>query len=434
VTTSELETLDWFTDQSLVEDPFPFYEAVRQHGPIWREPNARGRDREPTFLVTGYDETAAIYRDLELFSSCNAFAGPYPPLPDAPHGDDVNELIEKYRDVFIASESMITFDPPKHTDYRGLLMRHLTPKRLQENEAFMGRLSDQRIDTFIAKGKCDFIAEYAQPFSMLVIADLLGVPEEDHAALRASFVAAGAAGTVGKEIPRNPLWFLEDFFIPYIEDRRREPRDDVMTKLALGTFADGSMPQVIETVRVAAFLFAGGQGTVARFLGNMVKYLAENPETQQRLRDERDRIPNFVEEMLRFNSPVKVNLRMARKTTTISGVEIPAGSTVVLLLPAADRDPRRFAYPAEFDADRDNAREHVAFGRGVHTCPGAPLVRSDSRVTLEHLLDRLGDIRISEAEHGPPDARHYDYTNSWILRGLDALHLEFTPLDLPAAR
>ncbi len=422
MTASELRMLDWFTEPSLVGDPEPFYEAVRQQGPIWREPT-RG-----TFLVTGYDETAAIYRDLETFSSCNAFAGPFPPLPDAPHGDDVSELIEKYRDVFIASESMITFDPPKHTDYRGLLMRLLTPKRLQENEAFMGRLADQRIDGFIANGKCDFIAEYAQPFSMLVIADLLGVPEEDHAALRASFVAAGAPGAVGKDIPRNPLWFLEDFFIPYIEDRRRKPRDDVMTKMALGTFSDGSIPELIETVRVAAFLFAGGQGTVARFLGNSLMVIAENAELQQLLRDDRDRIPNFVEEMLRLNSPVKVNLRMARKTTTISGVEVPAGSTVVLLLPAADRDPRRFGCPAEFDADRGNAREHIAFGRGVHTCPGAPLVRSDARVTLEHVLDRVADIRISDAEHGPPGERRYQYTDSWILHGLDSLHLEFRPV------
>src|SRR5439155_12916765 len=154
--------------------------------------------------------------------------------------------------------------------HRGLLMRLLTPKRLQENEAFMERLANQRIDGFVANGQCDFVAEYAQPFSMLVIADLLGIPEADHAALRARFVEAGAPGAPGKDIPSNPLWFLEDFFIPYIEDRRREPQDDVLTKLALGTFSDGSMPELIETVRVATFLFAGGQGTVARFLGNTV--------------------------------------------------------------------------------------------------------------------------------------------------------------------
>jgi cytochrome P450 len=201
-----------------------------------------------------------------------------------------------------------------------------------------------------------------------------------------------------------------------------------MTKLALGTFSDGSTPSLIETVRIATFLFAGGQGTVARFLGNMMKYLAEHPELQRTLREERERIPPFVEEMLRFNSPVKVNLRMARRTTTVGDVTIPAGSTVVLLLPAADRDPGRFVCPAEFRADRDNAREHVAFGRGIHSCPGAPLVRADSRVTLEHLFDRLDDIRIDEAEHGPPDARRYRYTDSWILRGTEALHLEFTAL------
>src|SRR5262249_5539364 len=228
--------------------------------------------------------------------------------------------IEKYRDVFIANQSLITYDPPRHTEYRGLMMRLLTPKRLQENEAFMDRLADQRIDSFLAAGTCDFIADYAQPFSMLVIADLLGVPEEDHPALRARFVAAGAPGAMGKAIPSNPLWFLEDFFTPYIEDRRREPRNDVMTKLARATFSDGSTPDVIDTVRVACFLFAGGQGTVARFLGNAVKYLAEHPDVQQQLRDDRERIPPFVEEMLRFNSPVKVNLRMARKTTTVGGV------------------------------------------------------------------------------------------------------------------
>ena len=209
-----------------------------------------------TFLVTGYDETAEIYRDPDRFSSCNAFAGPFPPLPEAPHGDDVSALIEQYRDQFIAHDMMITFDPPKHTDHRGLLMRLLTPKRLQENEAFMERLANQRIDGFVANGQCDFVAEYAQPFSMLVIADLLGIPEADHAALRARFVEAGAPGAPGKDIPSNPLWFLEDFFIPYIEDRRREPQDDVLTKLALGTFSDGSMPELIETVCVATFLFA----------------------------------------------------------------------------------------------------------------------------------------------------------------------------------
>jgi cytochrome P450 len=417
---TDIHRLDWFTDQSIIDDPFPFYEAVRRRGPIWQEP------MQGAFLVTGYEESAAIYRDPETFSSCNSFAGPFPPLPDVvPGQSDVTDLIEANREIFVASETFITFDPPKHTDHRGLLMRLMTPKRLQENEEFMGRLADQCIDGFISQGRCDFIVEYARPFSMFIIADLLGVPESDHGELRARFDAAGAPGAPGKEIPSNPLWFLEDFFVPYVEDRRREPRDDVLTSLALGKFSDGSLPEVIETVRVATILFAGGQGTVARFLGNMLRFIAENQDLQRQLRENRESLPNFIEEMLRFDSPVKVNFRMARRTTTVGGVEVPAGSTVVVLLPATDRDPNRFACPAEFHADRDNAREHIAFGRGAHSCPGAPLVRADARVTLEHMLDRVDNIHISEAEHGPPGARRYDYTNSWILRGVDALHLEF---------
>jgi cytochrome P450 len=226
----------------------------------------------------------------------------------------------------------------------------------------------------------------------------------------------------------NFLVHLEDFFTAYIEARRREPQDDVLGKMAQATFADGSTPEVIEVVRVATILFAGGQGTAARFLGNMVKLLAEYPQLQELLRAERERIPNFVEETLRLFSPVKTNFRMARRSTTLGGVDIPAGSSLMLLLGAADGDERRFDCPNEFHMDRPNVREHVAFGRGVHSCPGAPLVRADGRITLERMLDRLADIQISEAKHGPRGARRYDYTPTYILRGVEALHLEFTPV------
>ena len=118
---------------------------------------------------------------------------------------------------------------------------------------------------------------------------------------------------------------------------------------------------------------------------------------------------------------------MARRTCELGGVTVPAGSTLILLLSAGDRDPRQFECPAEFHVDRANAREHVAFGRGAHFCPGAPLVRAEGRITLERVLDRLDDVRISEAHHGPPDTRRYDHTPSFILLGVDALHLEFRP-------
>ena len=122
-------------------------------------------------------------------SSCNSFGGPFPGLPEAPEGDDATELIERYRDIFPSSESLITFDAPKHADHRGLMMRLLTPKRIQENEAFMLRLADEQIDSFAATGSCEFLADYAQPVAMLVIADLLGVPPTDQVELRSRMAA-----------------------------------------------------------------------------------------------------------------------------------------------------------------------------------------------------------------------------------------------------
>jgi cytochrome P450 len=410
------------TDGSLIEDPFPYYEAVRAQGPIYREPN------HGMFVFSGYDEILAVYRDVETFSSCNVYSGPLFELPGSPHGNDVGELIEQYRGQMAGSDTFITHDPPVHTEERGLMMRLLTPKRMEETSDFIKRLADERIDFFLPSGKCNFIADYARPLAMLFIAELLGVPEDDRPRLEALFAQTGVPGGIGKQVPDKPLWFLDDFFLQYIEDRRRHPRDDVLTQLANNTHSDGTLPTLGEAVGVATILFAGGQGTSARFLGNALQFLAEDADIQSQLRQQPPLIPQFVEEMLRVNSPVKKNTRMARRTTTIGGVEIPAGSTVLLLLQAADRDPRQFGCPAEFHVERENAREHVAFGRGPHSCPGAPLVRTSARVTVERMLARLDDIHISEAEHGPPAARRYSYTNSWILRGFDALHLEFTPI------
>ncbi|HKY67159.1 MAG TPA: cytochrome P450, partial [Acidimicrobiales bacterium] len=240
-------------------------------------------------------------------------------------------------------------------------------------------------------------------------------------------------GTGGESLGHSPLEYLYQRFSGYVEDRRREPRDDVLTGLATATFPDGSLPEVIDVVRVAANLFAAGQETTVRLLSTALKIIAEQPELQQQLRDERERIPNFVEEALRIESPVKGDFRLARVATTVGGVEVPAGTTVMVLNGAANRDPRHFDDPDTFDVARGNARQQLAFGRGIHTCPGAPLARAEGRVAIERILDRTTDIRISERHHGPSDARRYQYVPTFILRGLSRLHLELTPADRAGA-
>jgi cytochrome P450 len=322
-------------------------------------------------------------------------------------------------------------DPPDHTRERALLMRLISSTRLKENEAFMFRLSDRLLDEFAEDGRCEFISAYSQPFAMLAVADLLGVPESEHESFRQGFGLSTAPGEIGgatNSDEANPLSWLDEYFSRYIEDRRREPGKDVLTDLALATYPDGSMPDVTSVVRTATFLFAAGQETTARLLAVALKYLAERPELQDQLRADNQLIPNYIEEALRIESPVKADFRLTKRSTTVAGVDIAAGTPVMLLNGAANRDPRRFECPEEFRVDRPNSRAHMAFGRGNHTCPGGPLARAEGRISLARILDRVGDIRLSEEHHGPPGDRHFRYEPTWVLRGLSKLHIEFTPI------
>ena len=421
---SDLDAISYFTDPSLIGDPYPYFDRLRAQCPV------RHDEHSGVVTVTGYDEALAVYRDSESFSSCTSVIGPLAGLPFTPEGDDIGALIEQHRDQIPLSEHMVTFDPPQHTRARGLLNRLITPKRLKENEEFMWRLAHRQLDEFIEAGHCEFLADYAKPFATLVIADLLGVPEGDHKAFRSS-LAANTVGSVeeSQNFVHNPLEFLDETFTTYITERRHAPRGDILTLLAEAKYPDGSTPAVIDVVRLATFLFAAGQETTTKLLSAALRLVAERPELQQLTRDDVSRIPILIEETLRIESPVKSDFRLVRTSTTIGDVELKAGQTVMILPGAANRDPRKFVDPNEFQLSRANAREQIAFGRGIHSCPGAPLARAEGRITVECFLRRAADIRISEAEHGPADARHYSYEPTYQLRGLTQLHLEFTPIE-----
>ncbi|MGH9090629.1 MAG: cytochrome P450 [Acidimicrobiales bacterium] len=422
---SDWRTVDFFSDPDLVEDPYPYFDQLRDECPVLPVPKLG------VVAVTGFEEASQLYLDTEHLSSCNSVIGPFLQFPVPLEGEDLTGVIEAHREQIPMHEHMVTMDPPAHTRERALLMRLITSKRLKENEAFMARLSDRLLDELVASGtgSCELIRAYAQPFAMLVVADLLGVPEEDHQRFRDGFRLSQAPGQVGaggdREADLNPLSWLDDWFAHYVEDRRRQPRKDVLTDLALATYPDGSMPEVTAVVRTATFLFAAGQETTAKLLAVALKYLAERPELQDELREHHDRIPNFVEEALRVESPVKADFRLAKRPVSVAGVDIPAGTPVMLLNGAANRDPRRFEHPDELRVDRHNSRAHMAFGRGSHTCPGGPLARAEGRVSVARILDRLRDIRLSEEHHGPPGARRFRYEPTWVLRGLTDLHLEF---------
>jgi cytochrome P450 len=416
---NDFESVDYFTDPSLVPDPYSYFDYLRSKCPV-RRATPYG-----VMAVTGHQEALAAYKDPAL-SSCVAVAGPFPPLPFTPEGDDIRAQIEEHRAAIPMAEHVVTMDAQQHAKTRGLLSKLITPKRLSENEDFMWRLVDRQIDKVIDRGGCEFMADYAKPLAMLVIADLLGVPIDDHDEFRA-VLGNELVGDLGEAetVAHNPLVWLDEKFNAYIVDRRNEPREDVLTELVAATYPDGSVPDVDEVVKLATFLFAAGMETTTKLLSTGMRVLAEDPDIQQSLRDNRAQIPAFLEECLRTESPVKSHFRLARRTTTIGDVEIPAGTIIMLLPGASNRDPRKFENPHEFRPDRGNVREHVAFGRGPHSCPGAPLARAEARISMNRLLDRMANIRISEEMHGPADDRKYEYDATFIMRGLSALHVEF---------
>lgn len=411
------ENLDFFTDQSLVNDPYGYYDAIRRC-PVWREP-VHG-----VVMVSGYDEAVAVQRDPDQnLSVCNIVSGPWSGIPIDPDRGDISDLIDKHRHRVTFGDYFITFDPPKHTAHRSLLSRLFTPKRLKHSEDFLWRLADEQINRFAEKGKCEIVIDYNFPFTLDAITNLLDVPEADREKFRRAATASRVEGERSGFVGVKEEWFVE-----YIKERRREPRDDVLTELALAKFPDGTTPGAIDVARIATFMFAAGHGTTIDLLSLSMLMLAERPELQEQLRSDRSKISGFIEEMLRFESPIKSNFRMARRTNKIGNVDVHAGTSVLVMNGAANRDSRRFDEPDEFRLDRPNILQHIAFGRGIHTCPGAPIARAEARVSVERILDRMADIRVSEFRHGPAGNRRLKWDRTFLFRRLNELHLEFTPI------
>ena len=392
MTTTDFDAIDLFRAPELYQDPYEYYEWVRSHGPVWREPH------HGVVIVTGFEEAMAVCNDPATFSSCNAVAGPWTKFPVPLVGDDIGPIIEEYRDTLPFSDQLPTFDPPKHTAQRGLLMRLITPKRLKENEEFMWRLADRQIAEFAARRvrlhprvresvhvDRDRRPPWCPRGAPLVVP--AGAPGRQAR-------ADPDAGSHQGEVAHKPLEFLYERFTAYIEECRRAPRSDVMTGLATATFPDGTVPEVHEVALIAANLFSAGGETTARLLGSMMQRIGEEPEWQVLLRREPDRIPGFVEESLRLESPIQGDFRLSRVADADRRRRHPAGHH------GDGAQRRRQPRPAPV---RGPERVPPRSGRR----PPAPRVR----VRDPHLRRRAARARRSAREPRPPvrpHGRHHD--------------------------
>jgi cytochrome P450 len=421
-------------DPDFLEDPYPYYEAARDEGPIYQE------SFHGIFVVTSYDDILDISNRPDEFSSAPAAFGPWLAeiLPkrdaDADWGSvDLTDELRDWRVDKALEPPVLTLDPPEHTEYRSLINRLFKPGRLRDIEPRLRALAENLVDGFADRGEVEFVEAFAGPYPFLAISEVFGVPHEDQDMLlermrrqetdapdaelvRERILQAQAAGiSVDGEIQADYTTLLMD----YLRARRERPEADVLSDIANATFPDGELPELDDLQRVAGVVYGAGQETTVRLLTNGMRVLCADPDLQVRLRNEPALIENFVEEVLRFESPVKGLFRYAVRDAEVNGVKVPAGSILWLAYGAANRDPGQFECPAEFDVSRATAKHHVAFGHGPHFCPGSPLARLEGRLAFTALLERLDNLRLH------PDKNDLGWVQWFVLRGNTSVHVTF---------
>ncbi len=422
-------------DQDVVDDPYRLAAVLRRECPVFREP------RYNVVVVTRYDDVIDVARRPEDFSSILAAYGPSGadrgPVPaelcaiaaraggpdPAPKGR-VAELLAGYEPDL--QDQLQHVDPPLHSRHRRIVSRWFSPSAVVPREDEVRATAKVLIDRFAAGGRVEIVDALAGPLPATVIANIIGIPSE-HRALFLDWKEA-VFGNPEAETSRarsERYVRIRELFLSFIAARREQPTDDMVSSLVAARTAGGEGLDDRTVLGLLMLFLGGGQETTGKAITSGLRLLGERPALQQRLRAEPDRLPAFIEEVLRFEPPVRGIFRIAIRDTAIGGVDVPEGSFVQLMWASGNRDDDAFddsdAFdPERFAGDRRPPRPILTFGHGIHLCPGAPLARLQIRVAFEELFARFASIRLA-------DNNTYHYVPSHILRGLTSLWLDLEP-------
>lgn len=418
---ADLAQFDPF-DAEALQCPHAAYQRMRAEAPVLF------LERLGMWMVTRNDLVQQVLRDPGTFSS--RFGGPATPMAGGGGGSDpvAQVVAEGYPRV----STMLTEDPPEHTRFRALVTKAFTPKAVAGLEPFVRRIVNDLLDGWGDRTDVEFVADFAVPLPVKAIATMLGVPEHRYPDVKRwsdAFIAG--IGTIQSTEQRvaseRVVNEFQHFFAAELERRRTEPTDDLLTHLLQARIDEpGVDPRpldVPEILSILSQLMTAGNETTTKLLSEAMRLLGEQPHEWQALRADPARADRVVEEALRLSSPTQGMFRRVRRDTELGGVPLPKGSMIIVVFGAANRDTDVFGGDAEaFVPDRSNAREHLAFGKGVHFCLGAALTRLEARVALEELARRLPAFVL--AEHND-----FAYFPSILLRGLQSLHLRLaTPV------
>jgi cytochrome P450 len=403
-------------DPAVQRCPFGFYAKLQAESPVYRDPQSG------FWMIARYDLLKQAAADVATFSSFFDMRKPDPSAPPTPE-----ELYMKEHG-WLVQDFLTQADPPVHTRYRALVNRIFTPVRVKAMRPYVEALIDELMAKFIDKGRCDFAREFAVPFPMTVIADQLGVPRADGAKFK--FWSDTMISTLGLML--TPAQKLEaakhivefhHYLVARFEEARAASPDTIIRDLVRAELDDpetGPRPlSTMELLSISQQLLVAGNETTSSSLMKGLRLLIDRPDVADELRADPSLIPNFVEEMLRIDSPVQNIFRKTTRDVELGGVTIPARSIVLLTYGAANRDEAKFPNADRLDIRRENAKMHVAFGSGIHHCVGAPLAKANMILAFGKLLAQMDAIALDPAAPAPA------HVPNIIVRGLDGLSITF---------
>lgn len=374
-------------DPGVIGDPYPLYSRLREHAPVWQVAGTE------VFIVSTFElllEASARVVDFSSAMKCLLYR-------------DEAGLPGRFTFGDAGGQVLATADPPLHEIHRRAVFPELVTKRMEALDPEIHDLADGLVTRSLQTGTIEFMGAIGNVVPITMISRLIGFRDSDLDELWRS--AVHMTRLVGSTLTLEELVHyaaggdeVQAWIAAQVAAAVKEPSEDLLGAVAR-SIADGILTEAEGAGILTILLSAGGESTTS-LLGNAVRMLAEDPELQDHLRRNLDQVPLFVEEALRLESPFRYMMRSVPADTSLGGVEIRAGATVLLLWASGNRDDQEFEHPDEVDLSRRVPRRHVAFGRGIHHCVGAPLARIEARNVLSVLLDRTSNISL-DAEDPP---------------------------------
>lgn len=399
----------FMTQSRYRDDPFPFYESVRDRGTVVPGRIATVSASHPVCLE--------LLRSEDWRSRPDEAALPWPLRRLTAWGRDEQAL------GATDPPSMLVLDPPEHGRYRRLVGRVFTPRAVEALRPRVQAIADELLDRLTDRGVVDLVDTYASQLPVAVICELLGVPAHEHDRVRQFGQEAAPALDVGIGYGRyrsvdTAIRGFQAWLAGHLQQLRHTPGEDLLSRLVHVEDEDGQRLTDVELQVTALLLLAAGYETTTNLIGSGAVLLLEHPDQREVLVADPSRWPGAVEEVLRFEGPVQLTGRFATRDTELAGHRLERGTLVLAYVAGANRDPEVFAAPATFDVRRANARDHLAFSGGRHYCLGAGLARLEAEVALRTLFERFPHLALA----GPPRR-----TSTRLLRGWTSIPVQPAP-------